>query len=95
MAPDPAPATVPATDYDTKNCTGGNCDRRAAYLKTATELLASRSRMDDRAVGPEGRGPRHRAGDPEAGLKSVFVGLGSLSYGELAGERMKLGPPHP
>jgi putative iron-regulated protein len=28
---------------------------------------------------------------PEAGLSTMFTGLGSLSYGELAGERMKLG----
>ncbi len=30
------------------------------------------------------------AGD-EAGLTAIMTGLGSLSYGELAGERMKLG----
>jgi len=26
----------PASDFDTKNCSWGNCDRRAAYLKAAT-----------------------------------------------------------
>ena len=31
----------PATDYDTANCTNGNCDRRAAYLKAATDLLVA------------------------------------------------------
>ena len=30
-------------------------------------------------------------GPPKAGLTSIVVGMGSLSYGELAGERMKLG----
>ena len=30
-------------------------------------------------------------GAPKAGLSSIVIGLGSLSYGELAGERMKLG----
>jgi putative iron-regulated protein len=30
-------------------------------------------------------------GAPEDGLRSIGIGLGSLSYGELAGERMKLG----
>jgi putative iron-regulated protein len=30
-------------------------------------------------------------GDEKAGLTAIFTGLGSLSYGELAGERMKLG----
>ncbi len=29
----------PATDYDMKNCSNGNCDRRAAYLLAAVELL--------------------------------------------------------
>ena len=31
------------------------------------------------------------SGDDTAGLTAIFTGLGSLSYGELAGERMKLG----
>ena len=30
-------------------------------------------------------------GDPDAGLATILTGMGSLSYGELAGERMKLG----
>jgi putative iron-regulated protein len=29
--------------------------------------------------------------DPNAGLSVILTGMGSLSYGELAGERMKLG----
>lgn len=29
--------------------------------------------------------------DPKAGLTAILTGMGSLSYGELAGERMKLG----
>ena len=29
--------------------------------------------------------------DPNAGLAAILTGMGSLSYGELAGERMKLG----
>jgi putative iron-regulated protein len=29
--------------------------------------------------------------DPDAGISAILTGLGSLSYGELAGERMKLG----
>ena len=29
--------------------------------------------------------------DEQAGITAIFIGLGSLSYGELAGERMKLG----
>ena len=29
--------------------------------------------------------------DEQAGLRTILIGMGSLSYGELAGERMKLG----
>ncbi len=82
----------PATDYDTANCTGGNCDRRRDYLKAATDLL-----VDDleEMVGnwQEGGAARQDlAGKGEDGaLATILTGLGSLSYGELAGERMKLG----
>lgn len=81
----------PASDYDTKNCTGGNCERRAAYLKAATDLLVSDLEWMTEQWAPKGEARAEVLKDPEAGLKSVFVGLGSLSYGELAGERMKLG----
>ena len=37
----PGAGKRPATDYRRANCTGGNCDRRAAYLKAATDLLVS------------------------------------------------------
>jgi putative iron-regulated protein len=30
-------------------------------------------------------------GEPKAGISTILTGMGSLSYGELAGERMKLG----
>src|SRR6185295_14909507 len=35
----PGAGNRPASDYDTANCAHGNCDRRAAYLKTAASLL--------------------------------------------------------
>ncbi|XEU29383.1 imelysin family protein [Tistrella bauzanensis] len=82
----------PWTDYDTANCTGGNCDRRAAYLKAATDLL-----VDDlawmAAQWQDGGEARKALSDttPDAGLSTMLTGLGSLSYGELAGERIKLG----
>jgi putative iron-regulated protein len=42
--------------------------------------------------GPDGEARQTLlGGPPKAGLTSMVVGLGSLSYGELAGERMKLG----
>lgn len=82
----------PATDFDTKNCSNGNCDRRAAYLKAATDLL-----IDDLTwmVGQWGKdGAARKALEEKSegeALTVIFTGLGSLSYGELAGERMKLG----
>lgn len=87
----PGAGNRPATDYDTKSCTGGHCDRRAAYLKTATELLVSDLEWMTKQWASKGNARKEVLKDPEAGLKTVFVGLGSLSYGELAGERMKLG----
>ena len=82
----------PATDFDTKNCTNGNCDRRATYLKVATDLLVADL---EEMVGnwqADGAARKQLAdkGD-EGGLATILTGIGSLSYGELAGERMKLG----
>ena len=82
----------PASDYDTKNCSWGNCDRRAAYLKAVTDLL-----IDDlewMVAQWEQNGAARKAvteGDLKHNLATIFTGMGSLSYGELAGERMKLG----
>ena len=81
----------PATDFDTANCTGGNCDRRAEYLKaTSTLLLTDLEEMvTNWAEGGAARAALNE--DEKAGLSAILTGLGSLSYGELAGERMKLG----
>jgi putative iron-regulated protein len=43
------------------------------------------------AWGPEGAARAELFKDEQAGLTTILTGLGSLSYGELAGERMKLG----
>lgn len=87
----PGAGNRPATDYDLKNCTHDNCDRRAQYLKSASTLLVSdlQEMTDDWA--PEGEATKHVEADPKAGLVAILTGMGSLSYGELAGERMKLG----
>jgi putative iron-regulated protein len=87
----PGAGKRPATDFSTKACTGGNCDRRVAYLKTATELL-----LDDLAEmvakwKPKGEARQALARSDNDALVAIFTGLGSLSYGEMAGERMKLG----
>ena len=88
----PGAGARPATDFDVKNCTGGNCDRRAAYLRTVTELLIDDLTWITAQWAPDGDARKGLlSGDDTAGLTAIFTGLGSLSYGELAGERMKLG----
>jgi putative iron-regulated protein len=88
----PGNGARPASDFDTKKCTNGNCARRAEYLRAATDLL-----VDDLAWMAEQWGAKGEArktiveGSDEACLTAIMTGLGSLSYGELAGERMKLG----
>ena len=87
----PGAGDRPATDYGTAKCTGGNCDRRAAFLTAATDLLVAdlQEMADSWAEGGAARAAL--TADPQKGLLMAFTGLGSLSYGELAGERMKLG----
>ncbi len=80
-----------ATDYDLKACTNGNCDRRAAYLSTVTDMLVEDLGWMAKQWGPKGKARAFVMQDDKAGLTTIFTGVGSLSYGELAGERMKLG----
>ena len=72
-------------------CTNGNCDRRAAYLQSATTLLVSDLEFMAAAWAPEGAARAAVMADETAGVLTMLTGMGSLSYGELAGERMKLG----
>jgi putative iron-regulated protein len=82
----------PYTDFDTTNCTGGHCDRRAAYLAAASDLLVTDLEEMVANWGPDGAARKGLLeGDPKSGLATILTGMGSLSYGELAGERMKLG----
>jgi len=82
----------PHTDLDPANCTGGNCERRVAYLTAAADLLVSDLQEMVEAWGKTGEARTTLTdGNPQAGLIAILTGLGSLSYGELAGERMKLG----
>ncbi|WP_112312735.1 imelysin family protein [Pseudogemmobacter bohemicus] len=88
----PGAGNRPWTDYATgEACTGGNCDRRAAYLIAASDLLISDLEEMTGEWGAEGEARKAVVSDPEAGLMAILTGMGSLSYGELAGERMKLG----
>ncbi|HLC09254.1 MAG TPA: imelysin family protein [Methyloceanibacter sp.] len=81
-----------ASDFDPKNCTNKNCDRRAQYLRTVTDLLIDDLNWMAAQWGPKGEARKTLIdGSDEVGLTAIMTGLGSLSYGELAGERMKLG----
>ena len=89
----PGKGERPATDYATGDaCTGGNCDRRGAYLAAATGLLVDdlREMVGNWAPGGAARLALTEQGAGQ-GLAMMLTGLGSLSYGELAGERIKLG----
>lgn len=88
----PGAGERPYTDYDLKNCTGGNCDRRAEYLKSASTLLVSD--LQEMVGNWKEDGAARKAlidEEPNTAISVIFTGMGSLSYGELAGERMKLG----
>jgi putative iron-regulated protein len=82
----------PYTDYaQGDDCTNGNCDRRAAYLTAATDLLISDLEWMTRQWAEGGDARMAVTSDEAAGLTAMLTGMGSLSYGEQAGERMKLG----
>lgn len=88
----PGAGKRPYTDYDQTNCTGGNCDRRAAYLAAATDLLVTDLEEMVANWGADGEARKGLLdGDANTGISTILTGMGSLSYGELAGERMKLG----
>ena len=88
----PGAGERPATDFSLDNCTGGNCDRRRAYLKAASTLLISDLEEMVAHWQDDGAARQALADKGETGgLATIFTGLGSLSYGELAGERTKLG----
>jgi putative iron-regulated protein len=88
----PGAGSRAATDFDPDNCTNGNCDRRGAYLTAATALLIT-DLQDAVAMWSEGGAARGDLtdGSTDEGLAMILTGLGSLSYGELAGERIQLG----
>ena len=87
----PGAGNRPATDFDPANCTGGNCERRADYLKAASALLITDLEEMVANWGSDGAARTALMADETDGLRIILTGMGSLSYGELAGERMKLG----
>lgn len=82
----------PWTDYAAGDtCTNGNCDRRGEYLQAATELLISDLEWITAQWAEGGEARANVLADEDAGIVAILTGMGSLSYGETAGERMRLG----
>ena len=84
----------PYTDFvKGEGCTNANCDRRSQFLQAAVDLLIID--LDD-MVGQwapndsENYRATFLALQPDAALTRMLYGMGSLSLGELAGERLKV-----
>ena len=81
------PGVRPLEDYTTN----ANARRRAVYLATASDVLVSHLRDMVAAWAPSGSGnyrERFLALAPNDALVGIITGMGELSRGELAGERM-------
>ena len=74
-----------------EGCTGSNCDRRAAYLKTSTDLSVTDLAEMVTNWAPGGAAAATITADPQAALAAILTGMGSLSCGELAGQRVRPG----
>jgi len=90
----PGAGERPASDFVVgEGATGGNNERRRAFIKAAADLLVSD--LDAMVVQWQaGKTDNYRAtleaDTAENGLRKMLFGMGSLSLGELAGERMKV-----
>jgi putative iron-regulated protein len=76
-----------------KGCTNGNCDRRGEYLQAASQLLIQDLEWMEKqwSADVQGNYREELLGDSsQNGLRKMLFGMGSLSLGELAGERMKV-----
>lgn len=84
----------PYTDYVIgEGCTNGNCERRAEYLKAASALLVQDLEWMEKQWSASEKGNYRTellADKADNGLRKMLFGMGSLSLGELAGERMKV-----
>jgi putative iron-regulated protein len=86
------PGARPYTDYVPQvNGTVANQQRRGHYLRTVAELLVEDLQQLVQAWAPD-RPDNYRAafvqGNPQEALRRILTGMGTLSRGELAGERM-------
>ena len=80
------PGARPADDYTTAK----NADRRGVYLATASDVLIGHLQglVDEWAPGRSNYRSGFLALDTDEALTNIITGIGELSRGELAGERM-------
>ncbi|KAA6197262.1 imelysin family protein [Pseudomonas lactis] len=90
----PGAGNRPASDYMTGDgATGGHNERRRTYLRAVTQLLVSdlQEMVDNWKPNVENNYRATLESEPGTdGLRKMLFGMGSLSLGELAGERMKV-----
>lgn len=82
------PGARPVADYTT----AANAERRAAYLTTASDLLLVHlgELVDAWAPDQDNYRAEFEAAEPEEAMRRIITGIGELSRGELAGERMNV-----
>lgn len=79
------PGNRPVTDYTTAD----NAERRGQYLSLLADLLIEDLKVvNDQWAAETGAYRTEFLADPLASLGLIFRGIGALSSGELAGERM-------
>ncbi len=82
---DDGPGDRPVTDYTT----AANADRRGTYLSLLADLLVTDLTSVRDEWDPEGGAYREAfLADPVESVSKILRGMGALSAGELAGERM-------
>ncbi len=82
------PGDRPATDYTTED----NADRRGQYLAVTSDLLLEHLSQLEAAWAPDADNYRAEfvSLDSTVALRHIITGIGELSRGELAGERMNV-----
>lgn len=89
----PGAGQRPYTDYATGDkCTNDHCARRRQYLMAAADLLVKdlQYMVDQWKPGKQNNYRNTLLSSPQDSLQKILFGMGSLSLGELAGERMKV-----
>lgn len=84
---DDGPGARPVTDYTTSPV----AERRATYLRTLSDLLVADLTSVRDQWAPDGGAYREEfLADPDQAVSNMLRGMGALSSGELAGERISV-----